>query len=73
MILLLEFDWTNVRKSEPFVSKATIIDIFGATCFAGTELLVSFSLHFILRKSVMPSQVSSTLITVVYLPLIAFK
>ena len=73
MILLLEFDWTKVRNTDPFVSKATIIDTLGATCLVGAELVVTYSLHFMRLKSVMPNQVSSTLMTVVYFPLNAFS
>ena len=68
MILLLEFAWTKVRKTDPCVSRPTIIDILGATCFLGTELVSPLHLHFILLKSVIPSQVSSMLMTVVYFP-----
>ena len=73
MILLLEFDCTKVMNIDPLVSNATIMDIRGATCFVGTELVLPFSLHFILLKSVMPNQVLSTFMMVVYFPRSALR
>ena len=59
IILLLLFDCVKLKYKFPSVSIAISIETLGIIFSVGTELVVSFAHHFILRKSIIPNQVSS--------------
>ena len=56
IILALELAWTRLKNTSPSVSIATIMLILGTTNFLAIELFEPLGRHFILLKSVMPSQ-----------------
>jgi len=56
---LLELDCANAIYTFPRQSTANIIVILGTMLIVGTELWQSEGYHFLLRKSLIPNQVSS--------------
>jgi len=61
IIVVFEFVWVSDKKTSPVLSIATIIEILGDISVTATELVDPFTLHFRRLKSVIPNQVSSTL------------
>lgn len=60
IIELLELAYANERYTFPRVSSPRIIVTLGEISNLATELVLFRGCHFILRKSLIPSQVSST-------------
>ena len=66
MTELLELAWSSATDTQPLESSERIMEILGYICFFGTVFYFPVYAHFILLKSDIPSQVSSTLITVFF-------